>query len=496
MTDRWDRVTALFAAARGLAPPLREKFLDLACENDRDLRGDIEVLLASDKDDGFLTQTPWTLIGDAIARNVDAVRGERVADPAPLRTGVRLGPYEIQKTIGAGGMGEVYRARDVNLNRDVALKLLPDEFIRDPDRLARFQREAWLLASLNHPNIAQIYGFEQSDGRPFLVLELVAGESLADRITAGPMPRADAMAIALQMIDALEAAHDQGIIHRDLKPANVKVREDGLVKVLDFGLAKTLKPVSASGAHAINSPTPSARATERGLILGTAGYMAPEQAKGKPTDRRADVWAFGVVLFEMLTGRQLFAGESASEVMASVIRDEPDWTRLPPDLPEATRRLLRRCLEKDPKKRLSAIADARLELTESSETVAEAVAPRERRPVAGWMVGAVLVATAVTAIGLAAHRAVVAAGVRPSTFAGLCAWPGRRQASAGCERVGDFARRTRPRASRQSTLMETADCGCACSTSSTRVHCQEPSAGFCRSGRLTAVRSHSLPTKS
>jgi len=286
-----------------------------------------------------------------------------------LAAGTRFGPYEVTGPIGAGGMGEVYRARDTKLGREVALKVLPELFARDPERLARFEREAQLLASLNHPNIAHIHGVEESagtNGGTALVLELVEGPTLADRIARGAVPLGEAIAIARQIADALEAAHENNVIHRDLKPANIKVREDGTVKVLDFGLAKAMSPDAASGtAGAMNSPTMSARATEMGLILGTAAYMSPEQAKGKTADRRADVWAFGVVLFEMLTGRQAFTGETPSEVMASVMKEEPAWGSVPATLPAPIRRLLRRCLEKDPKKRLSSMSDVRLELTET-----------------------------------------------------------------------------------------------------------------------------------
>jgi serine/threonine protein kinase/Tol biopolymer transport system component len=289
-----------------------------------------------------------------------------------LPVGARIGGYEIVDLLGEGGMGQVYRARDAKLHRDVALKVLPDIFASDPDRLARFVREAQVLASLNHPNIAHIHGFEEhaTPAGPVaraLVLELVEGPTLADRIARGPMPLRDAIGIAKQIVDALDTAHEQGIVHRDLKPANVKVKDDGTVKVLDFGLAKALAPDPAS-ADAMNSPTITARQTEMGMILGTAAYMAPEQAKGKVADRRADVWAFGVVLIEMLTGRQVFTGETAPEVMASVMKEEPDWTRLPPNLPASIQRLLRRALEKDPKKRLSSMSDVRLELNDSDAT--------------------------------------------------------------------------------------------------------------------------------
>jgi serine/threonine protein kinase len=306
----------------------------------------------------------------------------------PLTPGSRFGSYEVIAALGVGGMGEVYRARDTRLGREVALKVLPDLFAYDPERLARFEREAQVLAALNHPNIAQIFGLEGLEGvgsvrptgqtrppdtgetrpRHALVLELVEGPTLADRIARGPIPLDETLAIARQIADALEAAHEQGIIHRDLKPANIKVRQDGTVKVLDFGLAKALAPEgSGASGEAMNSPTMSARATGMGVILGTAAYMSPEQAKGKTADRRADVWAFGVVLFEMVTGRQVFTGETASEVMASVMKEEADWTALPPNLPASIRRLLRRCLEKDPKKRLSSMSDVRLELSDTNE---------------------------------------------------------------------------------------------------------------------------------
>ena len=294
----------------------------------------------------------------------------------PLSPGIRIGSYEVLSSLGAGGMGEVYRARDTKLNRDVALKILPAVFTSDPDRLARFKREAQVLASLNHANIGHIYGFEDSSAAHALVLELVEGPTLADRIARGPLPLREAIGIAKQIADALDTAHEQGIVHRDLKPANVKVREDGTVKVLDFGLAKALAPDPAS-SDAMNSPTMTARQTEMGMILGTAAYMSPEQAKGKPADRRADVWAFGVVLNEMLTGRQVFTGETAPEVMASVMKEDPDWSLLPPALPASIERLLRRTLEKDPKKRLSSMSDVRLELNEAES------APVSSRPSRG-----------------------------------------------------------------------------------------------------------------
>ena len=288
----------------------------------------------------------------------------------PLAPGTVIGPYEILSALGAGGMGEVYRARDAKLHRDVAIKVLPQLFTADPDRLVRFRREAQVLAALNHPNIGHIYGLEDSGPTHALVLELVEGPTLADRIEQGAIPLDEALPIARQIADALESAHDQGIIHRDLKPANIKIRPDGTVKVLDFGLAKALEGPSDSGVvrdTLMNSPTLTARGTQLGIIVGTAAYMAPEQARGRAVDRRADVWAFGVILYEMVTGTRAFEGDDISITLASVLKEDPKWDLLPPDLPLSLRRLLRRCFEKDPKRRLTAIADARLELDERDE---------------------------------------------------------------------------------------------------------------------------------
>ncbi len=277
--------------------------------------------------------------------------------------GRKISHYNVTEKLGAGGMGEVYRATDTKLNRDVALKVLPEEFARDADRMARFKREAQVLASLNHPNIAAIYGLEEADGIHCLVLELVEGPTLAERIAAGPLPLKEALEIARQIADALEAAHEKGIIHRDLKPANVKVTHEGTVKVLDFGLAKALEGESAEQDVA-NSPTLSMAATQAGVILGTAAYMSPEQARGQRADRRADVWSFGVVLFEMLTGQRAFTGETVSDVLAAVLRAELDWDSLPPQTPPAIRRLLQRCLTKDKRRRLGAISEATFTLDE------------------------------------------------------------------------------------------------------------------------------------
>jgi len=281
-----------------------------------------------------------------------------------LAPGSRLGPYEITGAIGAGGMGEVYRARDPKLNRDVAIKVLPAGFAQDAERVARFRREAQILATLNHSNIAAIYGLEENGGMVALALELVSGEDLAARLRRGPIPLDEAVAIASQIAEALEEAHDKGIVHRDLKPANVKLTPDGKVKVLDFGLAKawTGETTSASSADLSQSPTLARAGTEAGMILGTAGYMSPEQARGKAVDRRADIWAFGVVLFEMLTGRKLFAGETVSDTLAAVLKSDPDWKGLPAGTPPSVAGLLRRCLERDVKQRLQAIGEARIAL--------------------------------------------------------------------------------------------------------------------------------------
>src|SRR5277367_2622677 len=280
-----------------------------------------------------------------------------------LATGSRLGPYEILAGIGAGGMGEVYRARDSKLGRDVALKVLPEAFARDAERMARFQREAKVLASLNHPNIASIYGLEDSGATHALVMELVEGPTLADRIRSGPIPIDEALRIAKQMCEALEYAHERGIVHRDLKPANLKVTNDDAVKVLDFGLAKAIEGDAAS-VDISTSPTMSRMATLAGVLLGTAAYMSPEQAKGKAVDRRADIWAFGCVLYEMLTGHLAFSGETVTDTLAAVIMKDPDWSQLPTATPVRVRVLLQRCLQKDPKQRLRDIGDARISLEE------------------------------------------------------------------------------------------------------------------------------------
>ena len=296
----------------------------------------------------------------------------------PLHPGTTLGPYKVTAKIGEGGLGEVYRARDTKLDRDVALKVLPQAFTEDPDRLARFEREAKVLASLNHPNIAAIHGLEEADGIRALVLELVEGPTLADRIKRGPIPLDEALPIAKQIAEALEAAHEAGVIHRDLKPANIKVRDDGTVKVLDFGLAKAFD--TRPEGNPSESPTLTATATTMGVILGTAAYMSPEQARGKPVDKRADIWAFGCVLYEMLTGQMAFHGEDVSLTLASVMKSDLNMTRLPHDVPPTVRTVLRRCLEKDPKERVHDIADVRLAMAGAFETTVSAPSEPVVRP--------------------------------------------------------------------------------------------------------------------
>jgi Tol biopolymer transport system component/tRNA A-37 threonylcarbamoyl transferase component Bud32 len=308
-----------------------------------------------------------------------------------------LGPYRVVEKLGEGGMGEVYRARDTKLNRDVAIKVLPEAFALDRERLARFEREAQTLAALNHPNVAHIHGVLEAP--PALVMELVEGEDLSAIVARGPIPVGEALPIARQIADGLEAAHEQGIVHRDLKPGNIKVRADGTVKVLDFGLARGMDPARASSADAMRSPTLTARATELGVILGTAAYMAPEQARGKAVDRRADIWAFGVVLYEMLTGTRLFTGDTISDVMAAVLTKEPDLAAVP----APWRRLVSRCLEKDPRRRLRDVSDAWFLL--DSEDVAAASVPAARSTrVWAWALVALLAGAAATWTAMALTR--------------------------------------------------------------------------------------------
>jgi eukaryotic-like serine/threonine-protein kinase len=359
--ERWRRVAEVYEAAVEREPAVRGAFLDETCRDDTDLRRDVESLLA---------QEHTSCIVDS---EMPTVAAAVLESETRLTPGTLVGQYRVEGLLGAGGMGEVYRAHDTKLNRDIALKVLPESFTRDPDRLARFTREAHVLASLNHPNIAAIHGLVDDGDVHALVLELVEGPTLTERLAPGPLPVSDALPIARQIADALVAAHEHGVVHRDLKPANVKVRDDGTVKVLDFGLAKPAHesrpspgsgpPIRASDSPAVMSPA----VTAIGVILGTASYMSPEQAKGRPADRRSDVWAYGCVLYEMLTGKRAFHGEDVSETLASVMTRPPDWSALPADTPTAVRRLLRRALEKESRRRLSDMTDARLEIEEAQE---------------------------------------------------------------------------------------------------------------------------------
>ena len=335
-----------------------------------------------------------------------------------ITPGTRIGVYEVVAQIGQGGMGAVYRATDTSLGRQVAIKVLPDAFAANPDRLARFEREAKTLASLNHPHIAAIYGFEKSAHQHALVMELVEGEDLSQRIARGAIPLDDALPIAQQIAQALEEAHEHGIIHRDLKPANIKVRSDGTVKVLDFGLAKAIEPAKSSSPSPSLSPTITTPAmTQAGMVLGTAAYMSPEQARGIDVDKRTDLWAFGVVLWEMLTGARLFEGATVSDALAAVLRAEPPWATLPTSTPAGIKRLLRRCLEKDRKRRLDSALAGRLEIEETltavpaieDGAVAAAQPSAARTTAAPWIVSAVMGLLAVVAVlyglGIRDHRA-------------------------------------------------------------------------------------------
>ena len=349
-SSSWERIRALFHAALDQPADARLAFVSSASEGDEGVRREVESLLAAHgASDGFL-ESPAIDLGR-----------DPVAAPSPLEAGVRVGKFEVIGALGAGGMGEVYRARDAQLRREVAIKLLPRRLADDSRRLARFERESRLLAALNHPNIATIHSIEHADGLHALVMELVEGPTLAERLKHGPLAWREALVLARDLAGALEAAHDKGVVHRDLKPANIKFSAAGPLKLLDFGLAKDL-------ADADPAVTPSARQpadvlkTVDGLVLGTCAYMSPEQARGLPVDKRTDIWAFGCVLFEMLAGRRAFPGDTVSETITAVVERQPDWTALPHETPQTVRRLLRRCLEKTPHLRLHDIADARIEI--------------------------------------------------------------------------------------------------------------------------------------
>ena len=375
--ERWRRIEQIYHAVLAQDVSQRSAFLIEACAGDLELHREVESLL----------EQRGSMHGPLDVPAV-AIAAQLTSDPAqPILTGRRIGAYQLDTLLGAGGMGEVYRARDSKLGRDVAIKILPPRFTANPERLARFEREARVLAALNHPNVAAIYGFEESDGIRALVLELVEGETLAERIQRGPLSIKDALTIARQLVDALDAAHERGIVHRDLKPANIKIAPDGAVKVLDFGLAKA---VLAEGATSdlSRSPTITVDRTQNGVVLGTAAYMSPEQARGQAVDKRTDIWAFGCVVYEMVTGNVAFPGATISDTIAAILERDPDWTALPAATPEPVRRLLHRCLEKDPKRRLRDIADASSIVTE--EVPAAPMVPSNRRSTkAVWVLAAI-----------------------------------------------------------------------------------------------------------
>jgi len=366
--DDWPRLKTVFAGARALPTDERPAYLAAACVGNEALRREVESLLSSDERARSFLEAPAVVRGDdtRVTRSLE---------------GHRIGPYQIASRIGAGGMGEVYQARDTTLNRQVAIKVLLPAVANDPDRLARFEREARMLAALNHPNIGAIYGFEEAEGIRFLVLELVDGQTLADKLADGArqrsqgpgLPVREALSIARQIAEALDIAHEKGIIHRDLKPGNIKITPDGVVKVLDFGLAKAAG--DGSTPDLTHSPTKTANQTSDGAVMGTAGYMSPEQARGQVVDKRTDIWAFGCVLYEMLTGRVAFKGGTVSDTIVAVLGSEPAWDALPEGTPASVRLLLLRCLDKDPKRRVRDLGDVRFEIDDVGSQAAPGARP-------------------------------------------------------------------------------------------------------------------------
>ncbi|MDQ2898837.1 MAG: serine/threonine protein kinase [Acidobacteriota bacterium] len=392
-SEDYQRAGDLFNQLREIPASARSAALDAACAGNAELHARVLRLLQADReatDDSFLERR-------AIE---DAARLLTPDHPQSTMPGTRLGPYEIVALVGSGGMGEVFKARDTRLDRNVAVKISAERFSE------RFERECRAVAALNHPNICTLFDV----GANYLVMEYIEGPTLAERIAAGAIPWAEALALARQTAEALEAAHEKGIVHRDLKPANIKLTADGKVKVLDFGLAKVLAANTASNANS----------TRMGIILGTPGYMSPEQARGTPADKRADIWSYGVVLFEMLTGRRAFGGETVSDTLAAVLRAEPDWAALPPETPLAVRRLLRRCLERDQRNRLPDIAVARLEIDEAQAAPAEVPAPPLRRSWLAWQMAMAAVALIALIAGIGWWRASRPAPAAPTRT------PGRR----------------------------------------------------------------------
>jgi Tol biopolymer transport system component/tRNA A-37 threonylcarbamoyl transferase component Bud32 len=417
-SERWRQVEAVYHAAAARVVGDRASFLAEACAGDDSLRREVESLLAHEQEASLFIEQPAIEVAAIGLNNQDR-----------LPVGRQMGPYTILSLLGAGGMGEVYRAHDTTLGRDVAIKVLPPVFTLDPERRARFEREARLLASLNHPHIAAIYGVEDAGGVRGLVLELVEGPTLAERLAKRALPLGEALAIARQIADALEAAHDKGIIHRDLKPANVKITPEGLVKVLDFGLARA---AASDAAADVSQPATSLSADHDGVVLGTAAYMSPQQARGQLLDKRTDIWAFGCLLYEMLSGRRAFTGDTSSEAMAAVLERDPAWKALPAATPENIRTLIERCLEKDLKLRLRDIGDARLEIDRAiamSSGVPPERGPYRRRRAWPWVLLGTLGAGAGLAIfvtrpvrtspSLASIRVSVDLGADASLVTGL-----------------------------------------------------------------------------
>jgi Tol biopolymer transport system component len=400
--DRWRRVTGIFHAALARDAAARDVFLREACRSDASLRADVDILLAAHVEAGSFGSEPLA------------------PDGAPrLSTGTRLGGYQIEELLGSGGMGEVYRARDLELARHVAIKIVSGAWLADPNRRARLDQEARLLAALNHPHVASIHGVVEADGLRGLVLELVEGETLADRLNEGPLLLTEAVHVATQIADALDATHEKGIVHRDLKPANIKITPDGVVKVLDFGVAKVRQGEHA-GPGAPEWSTTGGRSRD-GLIVGTAAYMSPEQARGRAVDRRSDIWAFGCVLYEMLTGRRAFDGETPTDVLAAIIHRDPEWGALPATVPSAVRHLLERCLEKDPKRRLRDIGDAKAELEET----AKQGRPGKADPRGAWrLVAATLLVAAIAIVAWPAIRFRIGGAVPNPSLSSLTTYPG------------------------------------------------------------------------
>ena len=387
--ERWQQIDKIFQGALEREPHERASFLEQACGDDSPLKEKIEALLRSHDSAGSFLASP-----------ASPPNGGEVRAPEPSQfVGQYLGSYELKAHLGSGGMGDVYRARDTQLKRDVAIKILPNEFSRDPDRVARFQREAVALAALNHPNIAAIHDLDEVSGTRFLVLEFVDGETLAVRLKRGPLSVRQSLELCRQIAEALEGAHAKGVHHRDLKPDNIQITSDDRVKLLDFGLAKTLASESEGTETALRNLTQ--WNTKPGVIMGTASYLSPEQARGHQPDKRADIWAFGCVLFEALTGRQAFTGDTIMDVYAAILNSEPDWSLLPQKLPPSVQSLLRRCLQKEARQRLGDIAHARMTL---EDAVADAPLPAARmRRIPSWLGRSAVATLAAGFLGFLCH---------------------------------------------------------------------------------------------